>query len=123
METETFEGGPKDPTKKTPLEILRLFFNDSLYEHLSITHPEKGDKIFWRDMEQLCVALVAMKINPQPKYRNYWENSIFFGSRVVQSIVSRDRFLQLRHSFSLNNRAKQLISALNQQFHMHWNPA
>jgi len=123
METETFEGGPKDPAKKTALEIFRLFFNDTLYECIGVSHPLKGDKVFWEDIEQLTVALVAMKINPQPKYRNYWENSLFFGSQVVQSIISRDRFLQLRHSLSLCNHAKQLISALNELFHKNWNPA
>ena len=141
------------PTGSSALNYLRLFMTDDLceiimsntnkYAEFCEKERKKKDET-WRPIRNIdeiwCFfgILLVMSIVNMPKISGYWSESSILGNQMVKKLMSRGRFLKIKHYFHISDREKEIpktadnftysqklepmYSYIKSKFQTHFNP-
>lgn len=121
----------------SPLDFLKLFFTDQVMSCICTNTNKYADFCAekrgsedkeWSPLQSndelwaFFAVLLIMSINHLPRISDYWSNNPILGNNMIKKIMSRNRFLKLKHYFHLSDR-KLEIKKMRKISHIHknWN--
>lgn len=146
---DSIETGPAEGLSKSfmvdhqPIDYFNLLIDDDVFESISLMTNNCGSARYGRpsafkkpkylkwlptnasEMKEVFALFAYMSLVKMPKCGDYWATDDVFSQRFPPSVMSRNRFLQLKVAFEVRNNsvASNMISSIVYNFQKYYKPS